>query len=168
MKMVSAAKLRRAQEAIENARPYAERMRSTLQEVAGGMGTVEHALFEAREEVKTLELIVVTSDRGLAGAFNNAVIKFAEGIVTAREASVANFKFTLLGKKVGDYYKRRREGDILGASAVGNAITYAQAAEVVLLALENLLRCRWRSPRCALGAGAARAEGGGRQPYLFF
>ena len=130
MKMVAAAKLRRAQEAIENARPYAERMRSTLEEVAGGMGTVEHALFEAREEVKTLELIIVTSDRGLAGAFNNAVIKFAEGILKEREPGLENVKFTLLGKKVGDYYKRRRQGDILEASSVGNSITYAQAAEV--------------------------------------
>ena len=80
MKMVAAAKLRRAQEAIVNARPYAERMRSTLEEVAGGMGgNVEHPLFEVRAEVKSLELIIVTSDRGLAGAFNNAVIKVAQG-----------------------------------------------------------------------------------------
>lgn len=130
MKMVAAAKLRRAQEAIENARPYAERMRSTLEEVAGGMGTVEHPLFEARDEVKSLELIIVTSDRGLAGAFNNAVIKFAEEILKEREAGVSKVSFTLLGKKVGDYYKRRRQGDILEASPTGSAITYAQAAEV--------------------------------------
>jgi len=130
MKMVAAAKLRRAQEAIENARPYAERMRATLEEVSGGMGTVEHPLFEAREKVRTLELIIVTSDRGLAGAFNNAVIKFAEGILKPREPDLEKVSFTLLGKKVGDYYKRRRAGDILEAKPVGNAITYAQAAEV--------------------------------------
>ena len=130
MKMVAAAKLRRAQEAIENARPYAERMRSTLEEVAGGMGTVEHPLFEARDSVKSLELIIVTSDRGLAGAFNNAVIKFAEKILKEREAGLSKVSFTLLGKKVGDYYKRRRKSDILEAKPTGNAITYAQAAEV--------------------------------------
>jgi len=130
MKMVAAAKLRRAQEAIENARPYAERMRATLEEVSGGMGTVEHPLFEARERVRTLELIIVTSDRGLAGAFNNAVIKFAEEILNQREPGVEKVSFTLLGKKVGDYYKRRRAGDILEAKPVGNAVTYADAAEV--------------------------------------
>lgn len=130
MKMVAAAKLRRAQEAIENARPYAERMRATLEEVSGGMGTVEHPLFEAREKVRTLELIIVTSDRGLAGAFNNAVIKFAEKILKQREPDLEKVSFTLLGKKVGDYYKRRRAGDILEAKPVGTAITYADAAEV--------------------------------------
>lgn len=130
MKMVAAAKLRRAQEAIENARPYAERMRSTLEEVAGSMGTVEHPLFEAREKVHSLELIIVTSDRGLAGAFNNAVIKFAESLLREREPSLQKVSFTLLGKKVGDYYKRRRRSDILEAKPVGNAIAYADAAEV--------------------------------------
>lgn len=130
MKMVAAAKLRRAQEAIENARPYAERMRATLAEVSGGMGTVAHPLFETREKVRSLELIIVTSDRGLAGAFNNAVIKFAEGILKERESGLEKVSFTLLGKKVGDYYKRRRPQDILQARPVGNAIVYAAAAEV--------------------------------------
>ncbi|MCH7867899.1 MAG: ATP synthase F1 subunit gamma [Myxococcales bacterium] len=130
MKMVAAAKLRRAQEAIENARPYAERMRATLEEVAGGMGTVEHPLFEARETVRSLELIIVTSDRGLAGAFNNAVIKFAEGILREREAGLSKVSLTLLGKKVGDYYRRRRADEIREAKPVGKSISYADAAEV--------------------------------------
>ncbi len=130
MKMVAAAKLRRAQQAIENARPYAERMRATLEEVAGDMGTVEHPLFEAREEVRSLELIIITSDRGLAGAYNNAVIKFAEAILSEREAGLEKVSFTLLGKKVGDYYKRRRMDDILQASPVGTSITYADAVAV--------------------------------------
>jgi F-type H+-transporting ATPase subunit gamma len=130
MKMVAAAKLRRAQEAIGNARPYAERMRGTLEEVAGGMGTVEHPLFEVRDDVRSLELIVVTSDRGLAGAFNNAVIKFAEGILLAREPALSQVTLTLLGKKVGDYYKRRREAQVREAKPVGTSIQYADAAEV--------------------------------------
>jgi F-type H+-transporting ATPase subunit gamma len=130
MKMVAASKLRRAQEAIENARPYAERMRGTLEEVAGGMATVEHPLFETRENVRSLELIIVTSDRGLAGAFNNSVIKFAEKLLAKREADLEKVSLTLLGKKVGDYYRRRREDDILEAKAVGTVIAYADAAEV--------------------------------------
>ncbi|MCP4038029.1 MAG: ATP synthase F1 subunit gamma [bacterium] len=130
MKMVAAAKLRRAQEAIENARPYAERMRGTLEEVSGGMGTVEHPLFEAREQVRSLELVIITSDRGLAGAFNNAVIKLAEGILKEREADLDKVSLTLLGKKVGDYYSRRRAAQIIEAKPVGNAIVYADAAAV--------------------------------------
>lgn len=130
MKMVAAAKLRRAQHAIENARPYAERMRGTLEEVAGGMVTVEHPLFEVRDDVKHLELIIVTSDRGLAGAFNNAVIKYAEKLLEERERNLEKVTFTLVGKKVGEYYKRRRASDIREAEPVGNDITYAQAAAI--------------------------------------
>ncbi len=130
MKMVAAAKLRRAQEAIENARPYAERMRGTLEEVAGGMVTVEHPLFEVREQVKSIELIIITSDRGLAGAFNNAVIKRAEEVLKEREGSLDKVSFLLLGKKVGDFYKRRRKQDIREAIPVGNNPTFAEAAGI--------------------------------------
>ena len=66
MKMVSAAKLRRAQDAIESARPYAQRMRETLEEV--GSAEANHPLFEQREEKNHVEVVVITSDRGLAGA----------------------------------------------------------------------------------------------------
>ena len=77
MRMVAAAKLRRAQEAMEAARPYAQRMRNTLAEVASAQVDAVHPLLEKREEVKCLELVVVTSDRGLAGAFNANVVKRA-------------------------------------------------------------------------------------------
>lgn len=130
MKMVSAAKLRRAQEAIEAARPYAERMRSTLEEVAAGMGTVEHPLFQVREQVRSLELVVITSDRGLAGAFNNATLKLAERIIKEREPSLEKVSLTLLGKKAGDFFRRRRAKQIHLARAVGNSVNYAEAAGV--------------------------------------
>jgi len=130
MKMVSAAKLRRAQDAIESARPYAERMRGTLEEVAGGQGDAAHPLFEQREEVKKLELVVVSSDRGLAGGFNNNIMKFSDAFLAEREPGVANLSLTLIGRKAGDYYRRRRRSQIRYAEPTGNQITYAQAAEI--------------------------------------
>ena len=81
MKMVAAAKLRRAQDAIENARPYATRMRATLEEVSRGVLEESHPLLEVHEQRKTLEIVVVTSDRGLAGAFNSNVSKLAERVL---------------------------------------------------------------------------------------
>jgi F-type H+-transporting ATPase subunit gamma len=128
MKMVAAAKLRRAQEAIEQARPYAERMRGTLEEVASGMANVEHPLFEVRDEVRSIELIVITSDRGFAGAFNNRVIKLAEEIIVAR--GIEKLSLNLVGKKVIDYYKRRRKSEIVESQVTGKTVSYAQAAEV--------------------------------------
>lgn len=130
MKMVAAAKLRRAQQAIEAARPYAERMRTTLEEVAAGMGTVEHPLFEERENIRSLELIIITSDRGLAGAFNNAVIKHAEAILAERESGLERVCLTLIGKKAKDYFKRRRPSQILEARNCGNNAEYTEMAQV--------------------------------------
>ena len=77
MRMVAGAKLRRAQEAIESARPYADRMRATLAEVARAQRDSDHPLLVPHPEVRNVELFVVTSDRGLCGAFNANLIKEA-------------------------------------------------------------------------------------------
>jgi F-type H+-transporting ATPase subunit gamma len=130
MKMVAAAKLRRAQEAIENARPYAVRMRSTLEEVSKGTLEETHPLLVVHEERKVLELVVVTSDRGLAGAFNSAVMKKAEAILKEREGTFESVGLTLLGKKANDYYSRRRANQITFHSPIGGDVSYEQAADV--------------------------------------
>jgi F-type H+-transporting ATPase subunit gamma len=130
MKMVAAAKLRRAQEAIESARPYATRMRATLEEVSQGALEESHPLLEVHEERRTLEIVAITSDRGLAGAFNSAVAKKAEAILAEREADFEQVGLTLLGKKIGDHFKRHRPGQITIAEAIDGDVTYEQAADV--------------------------------------
>jgi F-type H+-transporting ATPase subunit gamma len=131
MKMVSAAKLRRATEAIEAARPYAERMRSTLESVAAAGGSeAEHPLFEVRDEKKTLELLVITSDRGLAGAFNSAVIKLANGILAARAGDFDNVALSIVGKKAVDYYRPRRGSQISEGRPVGPHVNYLEAQQI--------------------------------------
>jgi F-type H+-transporting ATPase subunit gamma len=130
MKMVAAAKLRRAQEAIENARPYATRMRSTLEEVSRGALEDSHPLLEVHEERKSLEIVVVTSDRGLAGAFNTNVSKAADRVLKAREGEFDRVGLTLLGKKAADYFIRRRASQITYQSPIDGDVTYDQAADV--------------------------------------
>ena len=83
MRMVAGAKLRRAQDASENARPYADRMRATVSEIARGLSEDAHPLFEIREPVKRVEVVVITSDRGLCGGFNSNVSRFATSLPTA-------------------------------------------------------------------------------------
>jgi len=108
MEMVSAAKLRRAQTAVESARPYATALREVLQNLAQATGDVLHPAF-VRREVKARALVLVTSDRGLAGAFNANLIRTAEQRL--REAGRPT-RLVLLGKK-GYAYFRRRTADIL-------------------------------------------------------
>ena len=130
MKMVSAAKLRRAQDAITAARPYAERMRSTLAEVSAAGVDASHPLLEERDDKQALEIVVVTSDRGLAGAFNSAVIKLADATIAENEKEFSSIHLTIVGKKAADYYTRRRGKQISFSRPVGAQVTYIEAQEV--------------------------------------
>jgi F-type H+-transporting ATPase subunit gamma len=108
MKMVAAAKLRRAQERVMAARPYAEIYSQMLADVAGAAATagadVSHPLLAAREEKRIL-LILVTSDRGLAGAFNSNLTKAAQ--VFIQEHPNATFQVEAIGRKGRDFFSRR-------------------------------------------------------------
>ncbi len=130
MKMVAAAKLRRAQDAIGNARPYATRMRATLEEVSKTTLDETHPLLAVHPERRHLELVVITSDRGLAGAFNSNVLKAAERILKSRAGEFAEVGLTLLGKKAVDYFRRRRASQIQYESPIGGDVRYAKAAEI--------------------------------------
>ena len=130
MKMVSAAKLRRAQDAIEKARPYAVRMRSTLEEVSKGTLEETHPLLEVHDRRRRLEVVVVTSDRGLAGAFNSNVIKAVDAVLAERSGDFDEVGITLLGKKASDYYRRRRAHQITYEEAIEGDVSYEQAASV--------------------------------------
>ena len=128
MKMVSAAKLRRAQDAIEAARPYAQRMRETLEEVGGG--ETNHPLFEQREEKARIEILVITSDRGLAGAYNGQVIKATETLVAERRSEDTSVSLTIVGKKAADYFKGPRAVEVSSSRPVGPNVNYLEAKQV--------------------------------------
>ena len=108
MRMVAAAKLRRAQDAITAARPYAERMRQTLGEVAAGSGgEASQPLLASRDNPRRAELVVITSDRGLCGAFNANVLKSAQATIADRGAGLEKVTLTLVGAKARDFFRRR-------------------------------------------------------------
>ncbi len=130
MRMVAAAKLRRAQEAITAARPYAERMRETLSEVAAGSrGEVLQPLLAARENPRRAELVVITSDRGLCGAFNGNVLKAALATMADRGASLEKVTLTLVGSKARDFFRRRRV-EVSKSQAEIQRVEYSHAVEI--------------------------------------
>ncbi len=128
MRMVAAAKLRRSQDAILAARPYADRMRDTLAEVAAATPDAQHPLLAARPEVKKIEVLVMVSDRGLCGAFNNAVLKEAEALIG--RSGDKEITLTLVGRKAIDYYRNRR-GEAVTKQVTGIArVEYGHAVEI--------------------------------------
>jgi F-type H+-transporting ATPase subunit gamma len=109
MQMVAATKLRRAQQRIEAARPYTQKMDEILGHLSDAIrsGTAYHALLVPRAEVKRLIILGVASDKGLCGSYNSNVIRQVEK--KAREAKNNNLQVELLlvGRKINDYFRRR-------------------------------------------------------------
>jgi F-type H+-transporting ATPase subunit gamma len=106
MKMVSAAKLRRAQEGINAARPYARKMREVVTAVAGRAGSGAHPLLAARD-AKKLALLVVTSDRGLCGSFNSALTRAVYRFIGEHRDRYEEITLFVVGRKGRDFFRRR-------------------------------------------------------------
>lgn len=106
MKMVSAAKLKRAQDAIVAARPYAARMREVVRSLAGRAPEEAHPLLTPRE-AKRLALLVITSDRGLCGGFNSNLLRAANRFMADRRGSYEEIVLFVAGRKARDFFRRR-------------------------------------------------------------
>ena len=110
MEMVAAAKLRRAQNRALAARPYSVKITEMLGNLAGAATELDHPLFKVRE-VKHTALVLVTSDRGLCGAYNSNLLRAAEQRLRAAAADggkPGGTSLLLVGKKGRDYFRRRR------------------------------------------------------------
>ena len=104
MKMVAAARLKKAQMRAEAARPYAEKMHEVMQNLAGSAGEITHPLLEVREE-RNVAFVVIGADRGLAGSYNGNVMNKALSEIGKRDAGTV--KLVLIGKKAVGFFKKR-------------------------------------------------------------
>jgi len=138
MKMVAAAKLRRAQEHAESSRPYTDTLRDTLARLSAVAFDVRHPLLEKREEIRKVGYVIVTADRGLCGAYNSNIIRAAN---TAMQEGAQGLEHGIIavGRKARDFY-RKRSGVDAEFINLGDNITYADAKEIanyVIDAYEN-------------------------------
>ena len=111
MKMVSAAKLRRAQDRITQMRPYSQKLSKVIQNVSAGLSgeNLDNKYSEQRESNNVL-LVVVSSDRGLCGGFNNNAFKFVRSLIAEKysaQQSSGNLSILPIGKKAYDYFRKR-------------------------------------------------------------
>ena len=112
MKMVSAAKLRRAQDAVTAARPYADKMMDVLSSLALREDAESHPLLAERGKGKAL-VVLITGDRGLCGGFNTNISKTAERFIRENEVGYEGYELLIVGRKGNDYLKRRAGMEIL-------------------------------------------------------
>ena len=138
MKMVAASKLRRAQERIMNARPYAVQMQRVLHSVASRVDPSIHPLLAvrpARPDSRTL-LIVVTADKGLCGTFNTNIIKAAAAFVLETRTPTS---LGLVGRKGRDFFSRRGFGVAFEVVGIFQKLSFDAAREIAKVAMELFL-----------------------------
>lgn len=128
MKVVSAAKLRRAQSNIVNARPYARRIFSMIRKVAVTQ-QVEHPLLARPKSGGKMLAVIVTSDRGLCGAFNNNVIKQARTFQEQYKGQFEKVDFLFIGRRGGDFFKKRGIVPVDVITNLANDISYGFAQQ---------------------------------------
>ena len=132
MKAVAAAKLRRAHQAAVETRPYAEKMRELLSNLSARVSEESHPLLIEREE-KRIDILLVTADRGLCGAYNSNVIRLAESFRADHREKEVSFRF--VGRKGAEYYRRRG----IAAMDDGPATWHAPADELASGAADRLI-----------------------------
>ncbi|HSK46801.1 MAG TPA: ATP synthase F1 subunit gamma [Coriobacteriia bacterium] len=107
MEMVSTAKIKRAQERIESARPYALAMMELLGNVTRYAKGAAHPLLAVRDERRRVVAIAITSDRGLAGAFNSTILRLTENYLREKQAAGVQVDLVTVGKKAAAYFMYR-------------------------------------------------------------
>ena len=112
MKLVSAAKLRKAQEAVTRSRDYTNALSKLLQDLGGeqGLGDARHPLMDVRAEVKNIRILVIGGSRGLCGGYNSNVQKKIEELTAQQRKAhpAAKISSVLMGKRPADYYRRKK------------------------------------------------------------
>lgn len=145
MKMVAAAKLRRAQTRMLELRPYADKMHDVIGSLAAGADRESHPLLSARP-AKAVEMVVITGDRGLCGAFNSNILKAAEKLalelrkneIDSVSGGPMKVSISTVGKKARDYY-RRRGGFENSWQGFSDRVTYGNAQEIAGYVIEKFV-----------------------------
>ena len=107
MELIAATRVAKAQTRANEARPYAARITTVIEDLAKGGASASHPLLEAPENISKVAYVVIAGDRGLAGPYNSTVIRAAERELMARTSDGIDYSLILIGKKARDYFTFR-------------------------------------------------------------
>ena len=137
MKMVSAAKLKKAQDAITAMRPYADKLTELLQSLSATLDADSGSKFSDQREVKNVLIVAITSNRGLAGAFNSNIIKEVTKLTSETYAN-KNVSYLAIGKKANDAFKKSKKV-IANKSEVFDDLTFDNVAEIAQMLMDKFV-----------------------------
>ena len=147
MQMVSAAKLRKAQEKVLKARPFADAAKRLVLEMCKGMTPEDHPFFVSSEEKKRLGIILVTGDKGLCGSFNNNIIFRVQRDLKKSQENLGKVSFLTVGKKGGDFFSKKNFEIKKKYIEDRERTNYELAAEIAREAKKYFLAGEWNEVR---------------------
>ena len=145
MKMVSAAKLKRATNAIVELRPYASKLKELLSNLSSSLEDGSSPFLQQREPVRVL-VVAVTSNRGLAGAFNSNVIKTVNNLIAEKyseQFKAGNVSIVAIGKKAQEFYERRKYNVIGNNNEVYNDLHFNTVSVITESIMEGFLKGKY-------------------------
>lgn len=137
MKMVSAAKLKKAQDAITAMRPYANKLTELLQSLSATLDVDSGSKYSTQREIKKVLIVAITSNRGLCGAFNSNIIKEVARL-TSQKYGNQDVSYLTIGKKANDAFKKSNRV-IANKSSVYDDLTFDNVAEIAELLMEKFV-----------------------------
>lgn len=133
MKMVAASKLRRAQNAIIKMRPYASKLQEILQNLSASIGSGDQSAYTVQRSPEKVLMIVLSSNRGLCGAFNSNVIKTAVSRMVEKwpeQAASGNLKLMTIGRKASEYFRKRGYDVVESHDHIYDSLTWENASVI--------------------------------------
>ncbi|MBG9794239.1 ATP F0F1 synthase subunit gamma [Paenibacillus dendritiformis] len=135
MEMVAAAKLRRAQEKAEAARPYADKLKEVVSSIAAGTQGIQHPML-AKRPVKKTGYLVITSDGGLKGGYNANVLRKVMQVINERHRSADEYALFVIGRKGRDYFRRREMPMVEVVTELPDSPTFANIKTIAYKAVK--------------------------------
>ncbi|MDZ7718688.1 MAG: ATP synthase F1 subunit gamma [Balneolaceae bacterium] len=143
MKMVAAAKLRKAQQRMNETRPYSKKMGEVVAKLVSSQQNIQNKLLRKPEEINRILLIVVGSDRGLCGGFNNNLFRKVESVIEEQYSSFnseGNLEIITIGKKASGYFKKRDYNVVSAYPGFFDELSYEETSAIMGYATENFVK----------------------------
>lgn len=136
MEMVASAKLRKAQERAQAARPYSEKLKEVVSSIAAASQGVSHPMLVSRP-VKRTAYIVITSDGGLVGGYNANILRKVTDLIRSRHASASEYELFVIGRKGRDYFKRRNYPIVHEVTELSDSPRFADIKSLTYAAVQG-------------------------------
>ena len=139
MELIAATRVVKAQQRASAARPYSRQITQVIEHLAAGGTTIDHPLLNQAENVQKVAFVVITSDRGMAGAYNSAIIRATERELMAHREAGRDYELILIGRKAESYFRFRHYRIEASFTGVSDTPTYENARRIAELVADKFI-----------------------------